>query len=152
MPHFPLTLIMCSFNITFRSIHKVKKAIPNRILKNRSIILKEEFQNMNTQVSEQIETLGNKLKERFNVLQIIIFGSQAYGNPDEGSDIDLCIITDLKNKRKIDIIREMRRELIDLTNNPLDILVYTEKEFNERASLKNTLEYKIMLDGIQVYG
>ena len=107
---------------------------------------------METQVSERIETLVNKLKEKFNVRQIIIFGSQAYGKPDEESDIDLCVITELKNKRKIDVTREMRRELIDLISNPLDLLVYTEKEFNERAGLRNTLEYKILLDGIKVYG
>ncbi len=107
---------------------------------------------METQVSERIETLVNKLKEKFDVRQIFIFGSQAYGKPDEESDIDLCVITDLKNKRKIDIIREMRRELIDLISNPLDILVYSEKEFKERTSLRSTLEYKILLDGTKVYG
>jgi predicted nucleotidyltransferase len=107
---------------------------------------------MEAQVSERIETLANKLREKFDVRQIFIFGSQAYGKPDEESDIDLCVITDLKNKRKIDIIREMRRELMDLISNPLDILVYTEKEFDERAGLRSTLEYKILLDGIKVYG
>jgi predicted nucleotidyltransferase len=107
---------------------------------------------MEAQVSERIETLVNKLKEKFNVRQIFIFGSQAYGKPDEESDIDLCVITDLKNKRKIDIVREIRRELIDLISNSLDILVYSEKEFNERAGLRSTLEYKILMDGIKVYG
>ncbi len=107
---------------------------------------------METQVSVQVKTLVNKLKEKFNVRQIFVFGSQAYGKPDEESDIDLCVITDFNIKRKIDIIREMRRELIDLISNPLDILVYTEKEFNERADLRSTLEYKILLDGTKVYG
>lgn len=107
---------------------------------------------METQVSERIETLVNKLKEKFNVRQIFIFGSQAYDKPDEESDIDLCVITELKNNRKIDIVREMRRELIDLISNPLDILVYSKKEFNERAGLRSTLEYKILMDGIKVYG
>ncbi len=107
---------------------------------------------MEIQVSERIEMLVNRLEEKFNVQKIYIFGSQAYGNPDEESDIDLCVITDLKNKRKIDIAREIRRELIDLTSNSLDILVYTEKEFNERAGLRSTLEYKVLLDGIKVYG
>ena len=107
---------------------------------------------METQVSVQIETVVNELKEKFNVRQIFIFGSQAYGKSDEDSDIDLCVITDLKNKRKIDVIRDIRRELIDLISNPLDIFVYTEKEFNERADLRSTLEYKILLDGTKVYG
>ncbi len=107
---------------------------------------------METQVNVQIETLINKLKEKFNVRQVFIFGSQAYGKLDEESDLDLCVITDLKNKRKIDIIREIIRELIGLISNSLDILVYTEKEFNERADFGSTLEYKILLDGTKVYG
>lgn len=107
---------------------------------------------METQVNGRIETMVNKLKEKFDVRQVFIFGSQAYGKPDEESDIDLCVITDLKNKRKIEIIREIRRELNGLISNPLDILVYTEKEFKERAGLMSTLEYKILMDGTKVYG
>jgi len=107
---------------------------------------------LETQVSEQIEILKNKIKENFAVKQIFIFGSHAYGQPDKDSDIDLCVIADLNNKRKIDIIREIRRKLIELISNPLDILIYSEKEFKERAALKSTLEHKIVMNGIKVYG
>ena len=101
---------------------------------------------MEMQVSEQIEILKNTLKEKFAVKQIFIFGSHAYGQPGKDSDIDLCIVTDLNNKRKIDIIREIRRELIELISNPLDILIYSEKEFEERADLRSTLEHKILMN------
>ncbi len=107
---------------------------------------------METQVSEQFELLKNTLKEKLGAKQVFIFGSHAYGEPDQDSDIDLCVITDLNNKRKIDVIREIRRELINLISNPLDILVYSENEFEERAGLSNTLEHKILMDGIKVYG
>ncbi len=107
---------------------------------------------MEIQISEQFELLKNTLKEKFGVKQIFIFGSYAYGEPNQDSDIDLCVITDLNNKRKIDIIRDIRRELINLISNPLDILVYSENEFKERAGLRNTLEHKILRDGIKVYG
>ncbi len=107
---------------------------------------------METQINEQIEILKNILKEKFDIRQIYIFGSNAYGAPDKESDIDLCIIADFHNKRKIDIIREIRRELISLISNPLDILVYSENEFKERADLSNTFEHKILTDGIKVYG
>jgi len=50
------------------------------------------------------------------------------------------------------VIREIRRELIDLISNPLDILVYNEEEFNERAGLKSTFEYMIAKDGIRLHG
>jgi predicted nucleotidyltransferase len=104
------------------------------------------------QVSEQIEVLKNTIKKKFSVKQIFIFGSHACGQPDKESDIDLCVITDLNNKRKIDIIREIRRELIDLISNPLDILIYSEKEFKERADLTSTLEHKILTNGLKIYG
>ena len=107
---------------------------------------------LETQISEQIETLKDTLKKKFSVKQIFIFGSHAYGQPDKESDIDLCIISDLNNKRKIDIIREIRRELIKLISNPLDILIYSEKEFRERAGLKSTLEHKILTTGLKIYG
>jgi predicted nucleotidyltransferase len=107
---------------------------------------------LETQISEQIEKLKNTLKKKFPVKQIFIFGSHAYGQPNKDSDIDLCVITDLNNKRKIDIIREIRRELIDLISNPLDILIYSEKEFKERAGLRSTLEHKILTNGLKVYG
>ena len=107
---------------------------------------------METQASEQIEILKNTFNKKFAVKQIFIFGSHAYGEPDKDSDIDLCVITELNNKRKIDIIREIRRELIDLISNPLDILIYSEKEFDERAALRSTLEHKILTNGIKVYG
>ena len=103
-------------------------------------------------LSEQLEILKNALKKKFAVKQILVFGSHAYGAPAEDSDIDLCVITDLDNRRKIDIIREMRRELADLISSPLDILVYSEKEFQERAGLASTLEHQILTNGMKVYG
>ena len=107
---------------------------------------------MKTKLNEQIGLLKDKLKKRFAVKQIFVFGSYTYGKLDKESDIDLCVIADFDNERKIDIIREIRSELIDLISNPLDILVYTEKEFTERATLTTTLEHKILTSGMKIYG
>ena len=103
-------------------------------------------------LKDQIEILKSTLSEKFGAKQIFIFGSYAYGQPDQESDIDICIVTDLKNKRKIEMLREIRRILIDLISNPMDILIYEEGEFTERAQLKSTLENKIINDGIRIYG
>jgi len=102
-------------------------------------------------ISKQIDELKKTLTLKFGAKQIIVFGSYAYGKADHESDIDLCVILDLKDKRKIELLREIRRELIDVISSPLDILVYNEKEFKERANLRNTLEHKIMTDGMKVY-
>ncbi|MCI0441793.1 nucleotidyltransferase domain-containing protein [bacterium] len=103
-------------------------------------------------MNEQIKLLRDTIAGKFGAKQIFLFGSYASGKAGEESDIDLCVITDLKNKRKVDLISEIRRELIDRISSPLDILVYNEEEFKERARLRTTLEHKILSDGIKVYG
>jgi len=96
---------------------------------------------------KQINKLINSIAIKFNTKKIILFGSYAYGNPESGSDLDLCIIADLKNKRKIDLIRDIRREISSNFQIPIDILLYDNKDFNERSIHKNTLEYKILNSG-----
>ena len=103
-------------------------------------------------VRGHIKLLADIIIKKFKVKKIILFGSYAYGVSDKDSDIDLCIIANIKDKRKLDIIRDIRRETISFVSYPLDILVYNEKEFNERAKLSNTLEYKIMNEGKKIYG
>ena len=91
------------------------------------------------------------LASKFHPRKIILFGSFAYGQPDTESDLDVCVILDLGGKRKIEVIREIRRELAGIIGLPLDILVYDEEEFQDIASLSSTLEHKILKQGIQLY-
>jgi len=103
-------------------------------------------------MSEKIDLLKCILAGKFGIKKIFIFGSHAYGKPGKASDIDLCIIADLAGKRKIEVMNEIRRALFDSIHVPLDILIYSEKEFNSRASLKSTLEYKIQNTGLKIHG
>lgn len=102
-------------------------------------------------ISEEINLLRDTLTTKFEVRQIILFGSFAYGEPNKDSDIDVCVITDFCGKRKIDLIREMRRELANLISSPLDILLYYGHEFEERSRLSGSLEYKILTQGVKIY-
>ncbi len=101
---------------------------------------------------EQIDTLVNTISKKFNPQKIFLFGSYGYGNPDSQSDLDLCIVTNLGNKRKIDLMRDIRREIRGKFQLPMDILVYENNEFFERAMLPNTLEHKIVKHGILING
>lgn len=101
---------------------------------------------------EQIDSLINTITKKFNPQKIFLFGSYAYGNPGAHSDLDLCIITDLSDKRKIDVIRDIRKEIRNNFQLPLDILIYEDGEFQQRAKLPNTLEFKILKQGILVNG
>ena len=101
--------------------------------------------------SKDINKLVKKISQTLKVEKIILFGSYAYGKTNEDSDIDLCVITNVK-KRKLDIRIMIRTALMPINSHPLDILVYKEKEFNERAELQTTLEYKIVNEGVTLYG
>ncbi len=81
-----------------------------------------------------------------------MFGSYAYGKPQPESDLDFCILTDLGDKRKIELIRDIRREINFNFQIAIDILLYDNKEFNDRAIHQNTLEYKILKQGILING
>jgi predicted nucleotidyltransferase len=116
------------------------------------IKLVQNFWSIYMQTSEQIKLFASAIMKKVAPKTIILFGSQALGNTNKESDIDICIITDLKDRRKIDIIRDIRRASIPIISLPLDILVYDEKEFAERAGLKSTLEYKINTQGKRIRG
>jgi predicted nucleotidyltransferase len=73
-----------------------------------------------------------RIAARFNPDKIILFGSYAEGNPNNDSDIDLLIIrdTDLpRHKRSLEIQKYLIGSMI-----PLDILVYTNNEFEKGKS------------------
>ncbi|RLD83510.1 MAG: nucleotidyltransferase domain-containing protein [Bacteroidetes bacterium] len=103
-------------------------------------------------LKKQIKELVDILTKKFNTKKIFIFGSYAYGAPNLDSDLDLCITTELGVTRKIDLLREVRKEIMVSFQFPIDLLIYDDKEFAERAAHKNTLEYKISNQGLLIYG
>jgi predicted nucleotidyltransferase len=85
-----------------------------------------------------------------HVKKIYLFGSHAYGKPNKYSDIDLCVIVSNRvssSKAHFTISKGLDNKKIA----SLDILVYNEREFNEkkdRAGIARTL-YK---HGRALYG
>jgi predicted nucleotidyltransferase len=90
--------------------------------------------------NNKIDEVVNKIALRFNPDKIILFGSYASGNPTNDSDVDLIIIqdTDLpKHKRSFDIQKLLIGSMI-----PIDILVYTKKEFENERNDKYSFLFK----------
>ena len=98
----------------------------------------------------QIQNVVNKISNNFDPDKILIFGSFATGNANQNSDLDLIIIknSDLpRHKRSIEIQKSLIGSMI-----PIDILVYTNQEFEEEKLQKNTFinllnnSYKIVYE------
>lgn len=96
----------------------------------------------------QIKSIAKQISKELKNSKIILFGSYAKGNQTEQSDVDICVITELNGKRKIDLIREIRRQTSKNFHNSFDILVYEKKDFEERAFLTNSFENEISTNGI----
>ena len=107
---------------------------------------------MNLIISDQIDQIVKHISLTTPTTSIILFGSQVNGTSTKDSDIDICVITHEQEKRKLQILREIRKAIAPIISIPVDILVYQEKEFAERAILPTTLEFKIEQEGIKVYG
>ena len=89
---------------------------------------------------EFISIMTERIVREFDPLQIILFGSQARGDADRDSDIDLLVVfAELTDKRKTAI--DIRVALADM---PVakDILVSTPEELEcHRTRIGSVLRY-----------
>lgn len=106
---------------------------------------------MPQQIGNEINKIINQISAVVLTSKIYLFGSFAYGTPNDESDLDLCIVINEKNVRKRDLIKTIRKAISKVATMPVDILVYYKDEFDERAVLESTLEYKIAHEGVSVY-
>lgn len=94
----------------------------------------------------EIRDFANELKKVFPVKEIYLYGSFAKGEIHEGSDIDLLIIGDFK-ERFFDRIGK----ILDLTDLPIEPLVYTVEEFKELKNSQNPFITEVLKTAIRLY-
>jgi predicted nucleotidyltransferase len=76
-------------------------------------------------VFEDINNFAIRLKNKFNCM-VYMFGSFATGEIHEGSDIDLIVVGDFEER-----FFERIGKIIEMTELPIEPLVYTKEEFEE---------------------
>jgi len=105
-----------------------------------------------TSVRKIINEIVDRISKGYKPKKVILFGSYAYGEPTEDSDIDLLIIKNT-DKRPIDRWVEVKRILRDRSRMlPVSPLVYTEKEIEERIAMKDFFVEEIFEKGEVLYG
>ena len=99
---------------------------------------------------KEIKKITNKIVKEYQPEKIYLFGSLAWGKPHKDSDIDLFIV---KNTRKKHLNRErnIRHMLFGYDFPPMDLLVYTSKEFKERVDVNHSFVTKIVNKGELLY-
>jgi predicted nucleotidyltransferase len=106
---------------------------------------------MNSEVKNILAEIVKKLKKDYKPLKIILFGSHAYGHPQEDSDLDLFILKNTKN-RPVDRFVNVKRIIYNPKwKIPISPLVYTPKELKNRLKLGDDFISEITKKGIVLY-
>jgi len=103
---------------------------------------------INRKFNRIVKRFINLIIRKFNIKKIIIFGSFARGDYHKGSDLDLIIVGEFK-ERFIDRIGK----IIELNDSDLEInaIVYTEEEFQKMIKERRSFIEQALEEGIVVY-
>jgi predicted nucleotidyltransferase len=100
-----------------------------------------------------IQQLVERIKQ-FDPEKIILFGSYAYGTPSDDSDVDLFVVKNVKKEDIRDLrisIRKHLRDIIYSQKVPVDLLLDSQENVNERIKLGDSIYQEIMNKGRTVY-
>jgi predicted nucleotidyltransferase len=107
--------------------------------------------NVTVPVSSALLDMAESLRQKYDIDEIILFGSQAYGKPDKDSDFDLLIIMNSADfdRNKAAEIRQYLYEEFG-TPFPIDIIVRTSEQIEKRIQAKDYFIKEIVEKGIQL--
>ena len=106
---------------------------------------------MKTVDKSLLETATQRLVAEFQPEQVWLYGSHAWGNPHDDSDVDLLVVVPESDETPIRRSQRAHRCLRGLRM-PKDVLVETRQEVDRVKELKTSLENMILSRGRRLYG
>jgi predicted nucleotidyltransferase len=103
-------------------------------------------------IADQLEPCLRAIVEDIRPEQIILFGSQAYGEPNEHSDVDLLVVRrgiESELHSNLEIRRAMRDA--DFANLPFTILSKTPERIAEQLGKHSAFYEEIVGRGVMLY-
>ena len=102
-------------------------------------------------VNQEILKITEAIKQAIPAERIYLFGSYAYGTPNESSDYDFFVVIPDGGIKPLDAMIEAKQSIRTINRKmPVDILADYKSRFDDRKRL-NTLERKIARDGVMLY-
>ena len=97
---------------------------------------------------KEIKHLSSQIAREFNPDRIILFGSYAYGQPGNDSDVDILVVLPFKGKPV--------RKAIEIRNKvnagvPLDLIVRTPEQVADRVAQNDWFMREILERGHTLY-
>ena len=98
-----------------------------------------------------LDEVTRRLAAEFKPDQVWLFGSHAWGQPDEGSDLDLLVVVPESDESPVRRAQRAHRCLRGL-GIAKDILVKTRAELERFRNVRSSLESEILERGRLIYG
>jgi len=100
------------------------------------------------EVSKKIDDYVSEVVRKLKPDLVILFGSFAIGDINEGSDIDILVVADFKES-----FLDRIRTLMDLNTFkiPIEPVGYTLEEFNQMKNRKNPFIMEVLEKGKVLY-
>lgn len=99
---------------------------------------------------EIIEEVKKRLIQTYDPIAIYLFGSYAWGHPNDESDLDILVVVHSSDEKSHKRSIVGRRALWDL-NIAKDLIVYTKDEFDARVADTYSLVHKVKTKGKVLY-
>ena len=106
---------------------------------------------MKTISENLLQEITQRLVAELKPEKVILFGSHAWGQPNEDSDLDLLVIVSESNEPPTKRSTRAHRSLSGL-GVPKDILVYTRPEVDRHSRVYASLISEILERGRVLYG
>ncbi|WP_079291201.1 nucleotidyltransferase domain-containing protein [Cylindrospermopsis raciborskii] len=117
------------------------------MINDQNIINKHQVK---MRIAELLVKIIARLKIALNPEQIILFGSHAYGEPSEESDIDLLIVVANSNEPRYRRARQAYKVLQNI-GVPIDVIVMTREEVERKLNVPSSLVSRIIHEGKLLY-
>jgi predicted nucleotidyltransferase len=102
-------------------------------------------------LNQEVIEINNVIKSNVDVERIYLFGSYAYGTPDDDSDFDFYMVIPDNGIKPLEAVKQARLALISYNRkSAVDIFADSHSRFEQRSKL-NTLERKIINEGVLLY-
>ena len=106
---------------------------------------------MKTLNQDLLSEVTQRLATEFQPEQVWLYGSHAWGEPHDDSDVDLLVIVTDSKESPIRRAQRAHRCLRGLRL-PKDVLVETRREVDRVKRLRASLENEILSRGRKLYG
>jgi predicted nucleotidyltransferase len=106
---------------------------------------------MHTGKENEIREITEVIKETVDCEKIYLFGSYAYGEPNESSDLDFYVVIPDDAARPIEVIQAIQVRLgRSKMRTPIDVVAKQSSRFADMSVLP-TMERKIAREGVLLY-